>query len=353
MRNRPLLESLTTPDHLAELISRSSNIVVITGAGISVSCGIPDFRSARGIYVSGVLDKYNLSDPQEMFDINIFRETPEIFYSFARNIYPAGHIPSPTHQFIRLLEQKGKLLRNYTQNIDTLEKSAGIENVIFCHGSFATARCIKCKYAVNGKEIFEDIQNQTVAYCHKCAENWVKTKVAASTNEESIDYTDSRPGPHNSFPMKPDITFFGEDLPDVFYESWPVDASKADLIIVIGSSLTVAPVSEMASFVPHTVPLVMINMEPIKTTQFDIQMLGKSDDVTAYLAKKCGWELEHASIPGGNASSVEYATLYEKIKFNNDPPPSLPVEENPASSPQKPRKKVFYSERHFRYTIDS
>jgi NAD-dependent histone deacetylase SIR2 len=82
-----------------------------------------------------------LSDPQEMFDIHYFRDKPETFYSFARvlqllkqEIYPSNFKPSPSHLFIKMLEDRGKLLRNYTQNIDTLENLAGITRVVQCHG---------------------------------------------------------------------------------------------------------------------------------------------------------------------------------------------------------------------------
>jgi NAD-dependent SIR2 family protein deacetylase len=116
--------------------------MVLTGAGVSVSCGIPDFRSPDGIYSR--LSEFQLRDPQQMFDLRFFRKRPEIFYSFAREIFPSNFTPSPSHHFIKLLEDKGKLLRNYTQNIDTLEQKAGIHNILQCHGKWVTLLlCIK------------------------------------------------------------------------------------------------------------------------------------------------------------------------------------------------------------------
>lgn len=74
-------------------------------------------------------------DPfQAMFDINYFSRDPRPFYKFAREIYPGQFKPSPCHRFIKMLDKQKKLLRNYSQNIDTLEQVAGIENVIECHG---------------------------------------------------------------------------------------------------------------------------------------------------------------------------------------------------------------------------
>jgi NAD-dependent SIR2 family protein deacetylase len=129
---RKRLTDVHTLQQVAELLQTSKRIMVLTGAGVSVSCGIPDFRSPDGIYAR--LQEFNLRDPQQMFDLSFFKKRPEIFYSFAREIFPSNFMPSPSHSFIKLLEDKGKLLRNYTQNIDTLEQRAGIISVLQCHG---------------------------------------------------------------------------------------------------------------------------------------------------------------------------------------------------------------------------
>ena len=124
---------------------------------ISVSCGIPDFRSPNGLYARLAVEYPDLIEPQSMFDINFFELDPRPFFKFAKvfrcrvttflemyyfssfsrhqEIFPGKYSPSPCHKFIATLEQKGKLLRNYTQNIDTLEKSAGITRVVYCHGN--------------------------------------------------------------------------------------------------------------------------------------------------------------------------------------------------------------------------
>lgn len=136
---------------------------------ISTSLGIPDFRSKdTGLYSQ--LEHLGLSDPQEVFDIHIFREDPSIFYSIAKDILPTEKKFSPTHAFIRLLQDKGKLLTNYTQNIDNIEGNAGVlpENIVQCHGSFAKATCVKCQYKVSGDEIFEDLKKGVVPECVQC-----------------------------------------------------------------------------------------------------------------------------------------------------------------------------------------
>lgn len=111
-----------------------------------------------------------LSDPQEVFDIHVFRDDPSIFYQVAKDILPDTTRFSPTHAFIELLQRKGKLLTNYTQNIDNLEFHAGIEKdkLVQCHGSFATATCVKCGYKVPGQDIFPDLKRGRVAKCEKC-----------------------------------------------------------------------------------------------------------------------------------------------------------------------------------------
>lgn len=136
---------------------------------ISTSLGIPDFRSKdTGLYSQ--LQHLGLSDPQEVFDIQLFREDPTIFYSVAKDILPSSKRYTPTHAFIRLLQDKGKLLTNFTQNIDNLERHAGIlsEKLIQCHGSFATATCIECKHKVPCEKIYYDLKAGKVARCDNC-----------------------------------------------------------------------------------------------------------------------------------------------------------------------------------------
>ena len=166
---RPKLPQYNTVDDAVELIRKSRNIIVLTGAGISTSLGIPDFRSKdTGLYSR--LEHLGLSDPQEVFDISIFREDPSIFFSIAKDILPTEKKFSPTHAFIRLLQDKGKLLTNYTQNIDNIEANAGVfpDKIVQCHGSFAFATCIKCQHKVPGDDISEDIKHGAVPECVAC-----------------------------------------------------------------------------------------------------------------------------------------------------------------------------------------
>ncbi|GBG31050.1 NAD-dependent deacetylase sir2D [Hondaea fermentalgiana] len=165
-KRRVKIQSLA---QVASLIKGARRILVLTGAGISTSCGIPDFRSSHGVY--SMLDGYKLKDPQDLFSIHYFRRNTKPFYDFARKLWPGTHEPAPTHHFIKRLEAHGHLHRNYTQNIDTLECVAGIERVLQCHGSFATATCTRCKFRCEGDRIKDDIMNRRAPVCPRCAEN--------------------------------------------------------------------------------------------------------------------------------------------------------------------------------------
>lgn len=125
LAKRAKLPQYNTVDDAVELLKKSQNIIVLTGAGISTSLGIPDFRSAgTGLYSK--LAYLGLNDPQEVFNIEVFKEDPTIFFSVAKDILPETKRFTPTHAFIALLQNKGKLLTNYSQNIDNIEAHAGI-----------------------------------------------------------------------------------------------------------------------------------------------------------------------------------------------------------------------------------
>jgi NAD-dependent histone deacetylase SIR2 len=109
-----------------------------TGAGISTSAGIPDFRSPKtGLYAN--LARFNLPHAEAVFEISYFRENPHPFYALAQELYPGSYRPTITHSFISLLHKKGLLLKLFTQNIDCLEREAGVpdDKIIEAHGSFA------------------------------------------------------------------------------------------------------------------------------------------------------------------------------------------------------------------------
>ncbi|KAI4171047.1 MAG: hypothetical protein LQ343_004584 [Gyalolechia ehrenbergii] len=313
LTKRIKLPDYNTIDDAVELLKKSKNIIVLTGAGISTSLGIPDFRSKEtGLYSQ--LQHLGLSDPQEVFDICIFREDPSIFYSVAKDILPSTRKFSPTHAFIKLLQDKGKLLTNFTQNIDNLESYAGIlpEKLIQCHGSFATATCVECKYLVKGEEIYKDLKAGRVARCDRCIRSLRQAKPFGIKRKRSTNGVPSSKKKRQSYEdstddeeydiavagvMKPDITFFGEDLPERFHDRLVQhDRALVDLVLVIGTSLKVAPVSEVSGFLPAETPQIYISREPCQHIDFDIDMLGECDTVVTELCRRAGWDLEHDMI---------------------------------------------------------
>ncbi|KAK2584401.1 hypothetical protein KPH14_006783 [Odynerus spinipes] len=278
---RQKLRHINTLSDVVRLIRNSKKIIVLTGAGVSVSCGIPDFRSRDGIYSRLAQDFPDLPDPQAMFDINYFGQDPRPFYKFAREIYPGQFKPSPCHRFIKILDKQKKLLRNYSQNIDTLEQVAGIENVIECHGSFATASCTRCKYQVKADDIREDIFAQRIPLCPKCRVNALPSISESNPNENYRDLV-------SQGIMKPDIVFFGEGLPDAFHDAMAKDKDDCDLLIVIGSSLKVRPVALIPSSIPSHVPQILINRESLPHLKFDVELLGDGDIIINQLCHLMG-----------------------------------------------------------------
>uniref|UniRef100_A0A667XTB9 protein acetyllysine N-acetyltransferase n=1 Tax=Myripristis murdjan TaxID=586833 RepID=A0A667XTB9_9TELE len=282
-------KDINTLEDVVRLLHESKKILVLTGAGVSVSCGIPDFRSRDGIYARLAVDFPDLPDPQAMFDIEYFRRDPRPFFKFAKEIYPGQFQPSPCHKFISMLDKKGKLLRNYTQNIDTLEQVAGVQRIIQCHGSFATASCLVCKHKVDCEAVREDIFNQVVPRCPRCPED-IPLAI-----------------------MKPDIVFFGENLPEMFHRAMKQDKDEVDLLIVIGSSLKVRPVALIPNSIPHEVPQVLINREQLPHLNFDVELLGDCDVIVNELCHRLGGDFEQL--------------CYNTVRLNEitEKPPRLPT----------------------------
>lgn len=268
---RKKLTQYNTIEDAIQLIKNSKKIVVLSGAGISTSAGLPDFRSRDGIYVQIHAEHPDLQDPGAMFDIEYFRKNPLPFYQFAKALYPGQYKPTIGHKFIKCIEDHGKLLRNYSQNIDTLEKQAGIKRVIECHGSFAKATCTNCKHEVDCNVIRDDIMGQKVPLCPQCHKNENDT-----APEDGLGV------------MKPNIVFFGEQLGADFHNSLDYDKNHVDLLIVIGSSLKVRPVALIPKSIPPNIPQILINKEPLDHMTFDIELLGNSDDIIQELCLRLG-----------------------------------------------------------------
>ncbi|XP_021060589.1 NAD-dependent protein deacetylase sirtuin-1 isoform X2 [Mus pahari] len=306
-------KDINTIEDAVKLLQECKKIIVLTGAGVSVSCGIPDFRSRDGIYARLAVDFPDLPDPQAMFDIEYFRKDPRPFFKFAKEIYPGQFQPSLCHKFIALSDKEGKLLRNYTQNIDTLEQVAGIQRIIQCHGSFATASCLICKYKVDCEAVRGDIFNQVVPRCPRC------------------------PADEPLAIMKPEIVFFGENLPEQFHRAMKYDKDEVDLLIVIGSSLKVRPVALIPSSIPHEVPQILINREPLPHLHFDVELLGDCDVIINELCHRLGGEYAKLC-----CNPVKLSEITEKpprpqkelVHLSELPPTPLHISED-SSSPER------------------
>ncbi|CAH8648555.1 unnamed protein product [Schistosoma intercalatum] len=326
---RRRLRRINSLEKVLSLLSTCTSILVITGAGISVSCGIPDFRSRDGIYARLSRDYPDLSSPQAMFDMSYFKRNPIPFFKFAKELFPGQFSPSITHRMIALLESKDKLLRNYTQNIDTLEQAAGITRLIQCHGSFASATCTNCKLKVSSDFIKEAIFNQSIPRCTNCWPSKIDSSSllpdemndSESTNHSSdLSTVEENPNNNNSNMsvdtspkvkskrtnksrrrlasygvLKPDIVFFGEGLSNEFHDSLSNDIKQTDLVLVIGSSLKVRPVSHIPNAVPRQVPQILINREPLSNHDFDVELLGDCDIIVSELCHRLGWEVSGLS----------------------------------------------------------
>jgi NAD-dependent deacetylase len=189
-------------------LSQSKNAVMFTGAGSSTGSGIPDFRGPDGLY-SRI--------PPETFDIGFFMSQPDRYYRIERDVL-RGAIdakPNDSHFLIARLEKMSMIQGVITQNIDGLHQKAGSENVIELHGSMAKGSCIDCGNQMVRDQIDRLLTHSSVPKC-ECG---------------GI--------------IKPDVVFFGEQLPQQALAKGIQMASRADLMIVMGSSLVVYPAATL------------------------------------------------------------------------------------------------------------
>jgi NAD-dependent deacetylase len=197
-------------DRLAELIRSAGSVVALTGAGISVPSGIPDFRSpGTGLWAN--------VDPMEVAHISVWRREPERFWAFYGQRFAAleGKQPNGAHRALAELEAAGRLDAVITQNIDGLHAAAGSRDVIEVHGSIASASCLGCgaRYPL------------------------------ADTRERAEADADGVPRCECTRPLKPDVVLFGEMLDEAAIGRASDLAAGADLLLCIGSSLEVYPVA--------------------------------------------------------------------------------------------------------------
>ncbi len=201
----------TGVERLAGLIRESRSTVALTGAGISVPSGIPDFRTPEtGLWAN--------VDPMEVAHIDVFERDPARFWSYYR---PRFHSlgdkqPNAGHEALAELEDRGLLAGVITQNIDRLHRAAGSREVAEVHGSIETSTCRRCDAGYGIEEVDGLFDADGIAVCDACGG-----------------------------PVKPDVVLFGEMLPERAMARAHELAAKAELMLCIGSSLAVYPVAAL------------------------------------------------------------------------------------------------------------
>ena len=241
-----------------------SKILFMVGAGISTSAGIPDFRSKTGLFKQ-LQDKYNLSSPEEFFLKQTFLEKPQYFYEFTK-LFDLSKINSTiTHKFMKFFVDKNIVKYIYTQNIDGLEIKAKIPNdkLIFAHGNFYNGHCAKCNKEIDIQKINEGIEKGEIYYCPEC-----------------------------KGPCKPNVVFYGESLPQRFFEKLQ-ECKDVDLIIIMGTSLKVQPFASIPYLTNPKADILVINMENVGGYDFhrlysnSLIIKGKTDESVIKLLNDC------------------------------------------------------------------
>ncbi len=231
----------------AKLLKESKKVVVLTGAGISVESGIPDFRGPDGLW--------KRFSPEKVGTITSFLSNPEEWWKMAQELAPVlfNAEPNPGHIALAELEKMGKVEAIITQNIDGLHQKAGSKNVVEVHGNVRNASCVQCK------------------------------------KKHGIEYVISEVGKGNFVPrctdcngiVKVDVVMFGEMLPEEAISEAYRLAQECDLLLVVGSSLVVYPVAALPGMALNRgAKTVIINMEKTGYTKYaDYHIYGKAGEI--------------------------------------------------------------------------
>ncbi len=209
------------------MISNAKKIAVLTGAGMSTESGLPDFRSNEGLY--------NTLTTSMTFHLGMFKIYPKRFYSVIGPFYGqcVGAKPNAGHLALAELERQGKNVAIATQNVDCLHQKAGSHVVHEIHGTIDTVSCMKCRHKFKASDFAEFFAAGDVPHCPDCG------KV-----------------------LKPDLTFFGEELPSEPMRLAKLAFLDADLVMILGTSLRVAPANELPAFRVEGTPMIIVNREP-------------------------------------------------------------------------------------------
>jgi NAD-dependent deacetylase len=219
-----------TPQELAALLKKSKKAVALTGAGISVESGIPDFRSPGGLW-----ERF---DPLEYATIQAFKKNPDKVWAMLKEMdrILVRARPNPAHYALADLEKRGNFLGIITQNVDNLHQAAGSVNVVEYHGNAHRFVCTNCKGSWPREALdFE----QTPLYCY-CGGL-----------------------------IKPDVIFFGEAIPEAAMSKANALVLACDLVLIIGSSMEVAPANILPQAAKETGAIIVeSNLEHTRMSRF-------------------------------------------------------------------------------------
>jgi NAD-dependent deacetylase len=210
-----------------ELVAQARRVVALTGAGFSTPSGVPDFRSAAGIW-----SRFN---PAEIASLGAFRRDPEGFYRWFRGLLDpiVAARPNPAHLALAALEAAGRLGGVITQNIDGLHQRAGSRRVFELHGNLRGLTCLECGRQVPGEPLLPTVRRGQAPRC-SCGGL-----------------------------LKPDVVLFDELLPQGMFWLARKAIDECDLLIVAGTSLEVAPVCDLPmSAAARGARLIIVNREP-------------------------------------------------------------------------------------------
>ena len=223
---------------LNEMIRASEHIVFLGGAGVSTESGIPDFRSRDGLYHKKN-KRFGMYRPEYLLSYDCLKRKPKVFFEYFRENLDCRSIqPNDAHKKLAEMERKGKLDSVITQNIDGLHQKAGSRKVWEIHGSARRSYCVSCRTEYGEDFIFQNAED--VPHCSECGKM-----------------------------VRPDVTLYGELLPEPAYEEAVALIRYADMLIIGGTSLEVGSAAGLAHMY-HGKHLVIINKGKTK-------MEGKAD----------------------------------------------------------------------------
>lgn len=217
-------------EKLKDYVEKSNNIVFFGGAGVSTESGIPDFRGKNGLYNKrdAQFEKY---EPEYLLSRYCLYNNPKVFYEFYRQKMNTRNIePNIVHYTLAKLEEKGKLKAIITQNIDGLHQKAGSKNVIELHGTTSKNYCSKCRKLYASDYIYNSKEPIPTCSCRGL--------------------------------IRPDITLYGEVLPQKAFSNALEAIGNADMLIIAGTSLTVEPAASLIRYFKGK-HMVIINKEKI------------------------------------------------------------------------------------------